>query len=121
MVRVRLGVARHEQRGGVDVAVFLDAQIELEVGPIRRERVENLLEFVGKRHDAGQSVHGVDPLPFDLEGLLALLERLDGAEEAAVVRAALEAGVPRERVLDELEREVDAAAGAPRRALTFRQ
>jgi hypothetical protein len=47
-----------------------------------------------------------DPLPFDLPGLLALLERLDGAEEAAVVRSALEAGVPRERVLDELEREV---------------
>jgi hypothetical protein len=47
-----------------------------------------------------------DPLPFDLPGLLALLERLDGAEEAAVVRSALEAGVPRERVLDELEREI---------------
>jgi hypothetical protein len=47
-----------------------------------------------------------DPLPFDLPGLLALLERLDGAEEAAVVRSALEAGVPHERVLDELEREV---------------
>ena len=45
-------------------------------------------------------------LPLDLEGLLALLERLDGAEEAAVVRAALEGGVPRERVLDELSREV---------------
>jgi hypothetical protein len=47
-----------------------------------------------------------DPLPLDLPGLLALLERLDGAEEAAVVRSALEAGFPRERVLDELEREV---------------
>ena len=47
-----------------------------------------------------------DPLPFDLPGLLALLERLDGVEEAAVVRSALEAGVARERVLDELEREV---------------
>ena len=47
-----------------------------------------------------------DSIPYDLEGLLALLERLDGAEEAAVVRSALEAGVPRERVLDELEREV---------------
>ena len=47
-----------------------------------------------------------DPLPFDLPGLLALPERLDGAEEAAVARSALEAGVPRERVLDELEREV---------------
>ena len=47
-----------------------------------------------------------DSLPYDLEGLLALLERLDGAEEAAVVRAALEGGLPRERVIDELEREV---------------
>jgi len=45
-------------------------------------------------------------LPLDMEGLLALLERLDGAEEVAVVRSAIEAGVPRERVLDELTREV---------------
>jgi hypothetical protein len=42
-----------------------------------------------------------------LDGLLRLLERLDGAEEAQVVRSALEAGVPRERVLDELQREVE--------------
>ncbi len=42
-----------------------------------------------------------------LDGLLRLLERLDGAEEAEVVRSALEAGVPRERVLDELQREVE--------------
>ena len=42
-----------------------------------------------------------------LESLLRLLERLDGAEEAEVVRSALEAGVPRERVLDELQREVE--------------
>jgi hypothetical protein len=47
-----------------------------------------------------------DSIPYDLEGLLALLARLDGAEEVAVVRSALEAGVPRERVLDELTREV---------------
>jgi hypothetical protein len=47
-----------------------------------------------------------DQIPYDLEGLLALLERLDGAEAAAVVRAALEGGVSRERVLDELSREV---------------
>jgi hypothetical protein len=45
-------------------------------------------------------------LPLDLEGLLALLERLDGAEEAAVVRSALEAGIPRDRVMDELTAEV---------------
>jgi hypothetical protein len=50
-----------------------------------------------------------------LEGLLALLERLDGAEEAAVVRSALAAGVPPERVLDELQREVE------RRLLRSRQ
>ena len=46
-------------------------------------------------------------LPLDLEGLIALLERLDGAEEAAVVRSALEYGVPRDRVMDELQREVE--------------
>jgi hypothetical protein len=45
-------------------------------------------------------------LPYDLDGLLAELERLDGAEEAAVVRHALACGVARERVMDELEREV---------------
>lgn len=48
----------------------------------------------------------MEPLPFDLNGLLVLLERLDGAEEAEVVRSALAAGFPRDRVLDELEREV---------------
>jgi hypothetical protein len=47
-----------------------------------------------------------ESIPYDLEGLLALLERLDGVEEAAVARAALEGGFPRERVLDELTREV---------------
>jgi hypothetical protein len=46
------------------------------------------------------------PLPHDLDGLLALLEQLDGAEEAAVVRSALSAGYARDRVLEELEREV---------------
>ena len=43
----------------------------------------------------------------NLDGLLALLEQLDGAEEAAVARSALEAGVPGELVLDELQREVE--------------
>ena len=47
-----------------------------------------------------------DDLPMDLDGLLALLERLDGVEEAAVVRSALEAGVARDRVMDELQAEV---------------
>ena len=47
-----------------------------------------------------------DDLPMDLNGLLSLLERLDGAEEAAVVRSALEAGIPRDRVMDELQAEV---------------
>jgi len=52
-----------------------------------------------------------DPLApargLNLEGLLALLETLDGAEEAAVVRSALEAGVPQVVVVDELQREVE--------------
>jgi hypothetical protein len=60
---------------------------------------------------AGFPVDPDDPLApargQSLDGLLALLERLDGAEEAAVVRSALEAGVARERVLDELQREVE--------------
>ena len=42
-----------------------------------------------------------------VDGLLALLEQLDGAEEAEVVRSALAAGVSRDRVLDELQREVE--------------
>ena len=42
-----------------------------------------------------------------LHGLLDLLERLDGAEEAAVVRSALAAGVPETRVIEELQREVE--------------
>jgi hypothetical protein len=42
-----------------------------------------------------------------LEGLLSLLERLDGHEEAAVVRSALEAGVSPTRVVDELQHEVE--------------
>jgi hypothetical protein len=54
---------------------------------------------------APKSVHM--EIPLDMEGLLALLERLDGAEEVAVVRSALQAGVPRERVMDELQREVE--------------
>jgi hypothetical protein len=42
-----------------------------------------------------------------LDGLLALLERLDGHEEAEVVRSALAAGVSPSRVIDELQREVE--------------
>ena len=42
-----------------------------------------------------------------LEGLLALLEQLDGGEEAAVSRSALAAGVPVELVFEELQREVE--------------
>jgi hypothetical protein len=42
-----------------------------------------------------------------LDGLLALLEQLDGAAEAAVTRSALAAGVPVELVFEELQREVE--------------
>jgi hypothetical protein len=50
-----------------------------------------------------------------LDGLLALLEQLDGGEEAAVTRSALAAGVPVELVFEELQREVE------RRLLRSRQ
>ncbi len=43
----------------------------------------------------------------DINGLLSLLEQLDGAEEAAVVRSALEAGVAPMVVIEELQREVE--------------
>ncbi len=53
----------------------------------------------------------VDPLApargLSLDGLLALLESLDGAEEAAVVRSALTAGVAPVLVTEELQREVE--------------
>ena len=52
-----------------------------------------------------------DPLAaargLDLDGLLALLAELDGAEACAVVRAGLAAGVPQAVVVEELQREVE--------------
>jgi hypothetical protein len=52
-----------------------------------------------------------DPLApargLSLDGLLDLLEQLDGAEECGVVREALAAGVPSMVVVDELQREVE--------------
>jgi hypothetical protein len=42
-----------------------------------------------------------------VDRLLAELEALDGAEECAVVRSALAAGVAEIVVLEELQREVD--------------
>ena len=50
-----------------------------------------------------------DPLApargLSLDSLLTLLERLDGAQESAVARSALAAGVPAMVVIDELQRE----------------
>ena len=48
-----------------------------------------------------------DQIPYDLDGLLELLEQLDGAEESAVARGALAAGVPSMVVVEELQREVE--------------
>ena len=42
-----------------------------------------------------------------IEGLLGLLERLGGAEEAAVVRSALSCGISPAVVVEELQREVE--------------
>ena len=52
-----------------------------------------------------------DPLApargLSLDGLLALLEQLDGAAESAVARGALAAGVPSMVVVEEVQREVE--------------
>ena len=62
---------------------------------------------------AGQppSPDPTDPLApargLSLTGLIELLEQLEGAEEAAVVRSALASGVPEAMVLEELQREVE--------------
>jgi hypothetical protein len=52
-----------------------------------------------------------DPLApargLSLDGLLELLERLDGEAESAVARGALAAGVPSMVVIGELQREVE--------------
>jgi hypothetical protein len=52
-----------------------------------------------------------DPLApargLSLDGLLSLLEQLDGADESRVARGALEAGVPAMVVVEELQREVE--------------
>ena len=50
-----------------------------------------------------------------IDGLLALLERLDGAAESAVVRGALAAGVPSMVVVEELQREVERRLSRSRR------
>ena len=42
-----------------------------------------------------------------IDGLLVLLEQLDGEEEAAVVRGAIAAGVSSAVVVEELQREVE--------------
>jgi hypothetical protein len=52
-----------------------------------------------------------DPLApargLDLDGLLGLLEQLDGVEECAVVRSALSAGVSPVVIVEEVQREVE--------------
>ena len=61
----------------------------------------------------------VDPLAaargLGIEGLLALLERLDGEDESAVARGALAAGVPSMVVVEELQREVERRLSRSRR------
>ena len=51
VLRVRHGVDLHEQRRRFDVAVLVgDAQVELELRPVGRQRVEQALEVIGERH-----------------------------------------------------------------------
>ena len=121
-VGVGLVVAGDRDGGRVDVAVLLRAEVELEVRPVRGQGLEDLVEFVGQRAHLRGIIRATPPASPDpesepdplaparglsLAGLLELLERLDGAEEATVVRAALAAGVPAVLVTDELQREVE--------------
>jgi len=65
------------------------------------------------------SPYSGDPLAqargLGIDGLLALLERLDGADESAVARGALAAGVPSMVVVEELQREVERRLARSRR------
>lgn len=50
-LRIRLGVDQAEVDGSVDVSVFvIDPQIELEVGPVGRQRIEHILKVLGECH-----------------------------------------------------------------------
>ena len=129
VVRVRLGVDLHDERRGVDVARLVDTQVELEVRPVGRQRVDDLLELLRERHDVKRNLAVMagpsppsdpdDPLAqargLGLDGLLALLERLDGEAESAVAREALAAGVPSMVVIEELQREVERRLNRSRR------
>ena len=87
VVRVRLRVDLHDQRRGVDVARLVDAQVELEVGPVGRQRVDDLLELVGERHDVPRNlaVMADPPPPPDPDDPLAPARGLglDGLLDAA--------------------------------------
>jgi hypothetical protein len=54
-LRIRLGVARHEQCGGLDVAALVeDAKLELKTGPVVGKRLDDLGEGVCQSHCAEQ-------------------------------------------------------------------
>jgi hypothetical protein len=75
----------------------------------------NLAVMAGRRSQPEPD----DPLAqargLGLDGLLALLERLDGEAESAVARGALAAGVPSMVVIEELQREVERRLSRSRR------
>src|SRR4051794_32957169 len=52
-LRIRLRVHLREQDSRVDVALLVgDPEVQLEIGPIVRERVDNFLKGLGERHPA---------------------------------------------------------------------
>ena len=60
-LRVGQGVDLHHQAGGLDVAVLVeDAHVELELGPVGRQRLEHGPEVVGERHAARRLLGGTD-------------------------------------------------------------
>ena len=84
------------------------AASEVKLGRLSRPRADDCR--TGQRV-ARPGFDADDPLApargLDLDGLLTLLERLDGSEEAHVARGALAAGVPAVVVVEELQREVE--------------
>src|SRR6267378_224526 len=52
---VRLSVACHQQHGGLDIASLVeDPQIELEIGPVVWQRIDDLLEGGAEGHAASK-------------------------------------------------------------------
>src|SRR5207248_2483036 len=94
VVGVRLGVAGDDQRRRLDVARLVDAQVELEVAPVRRQDVEDLLEVVRQAHRARSLRKFQGPTAFEhpVARLVPLIALLAALAVAPAAHAQLPAG-----------------------------